>query len=427
MATAKITEKYARSLEWHGAGYVVWDAELDGFGVRVWGKGSKRGYVVQVKRDGRSFRKALGRVGEVSQDKARAQAITYRGIVKDGRDPRAEEQTERGAWTLQDAMNYFLGAYVDAKGSSEGHIGNAKSLFKHHVPDRWKTTKLRDISHEQIAKRFRVIAGGTGDKDAPGGASRANLWLALMSKLFALGEGKGYVVKNPCRGIDKIKTASRERYLSAREIGTLWDHLSKHKNTEAASFAQLILVTGARPIEVANMEWAHLDKHTGVWTKPPRNTKARRQHVVRLSERAMRVLGRLDTYKRSRYVFPSTTDASKPRDPKLKKFWNSVRKACGLPGVRLYDCRHSFASWLAMGGATELELAALLGHNSTQITKRYVHLAADHLKQRADIMGDVIRRALEEYPPDQIPIVAEEKKNGVIVQTLLPLIPGEDY
>ena len=111
-----------------------------------------------------------------THDKARAQAIAFRGAVKDGRDPHAEQQAERGAWTLQDAMDYFLGSYADAKGTSEGHIANSKSLFRHHVLDKWKRMKLADITHEQIAKRFRAIAGGTGDKHAPGGQTRANHW-----------------------------------------------------------------------------------------------------------------------------------------------------------------------------------------------------------------------------------------------------------
>ena len=112
MATAKITEKFAKSLNWRGVEYIVWDEDLDGYGVRVWGEGSKRAYIVQIKRDGKTSRKALGKVGEVSQEHARQQAIAFRGAVRQGRDPRAEEKAERGAWTLQDAIDYFLGDYA---------------------------------------------------------------------------------------------------------------------------------------------------------------------------------------------------------------------------------------------------------------------------------------------------------------------------
>lgn len=169
------------------------------------------------------------------------------------------------------------------------------------------------------------------------------------------------------------------------------------------------------------MRWADLDRATGMWAKPAPRTKQRKQHRVRLTEKAMRALGRLDTHKRSAYVFPSPNDPSKPRSDKLRAFWRHVRINCALPDVRLYDCRHSFASWLAMGGATELEIAAQLGHSNAQTTRRYVHIAAEHLRAKAGIMGEVIARALEDNPPDQVPIVAETRPDGTLIQYLLPM------
>ena len=42
MATAStVTEKYAKSLQWRDGEYIVWDTDLEGFGVRVWGPGNK--------------------------------------------------------------------------------------------------------------------------------------------------------------------------------------------------------------------------------------------------------------------------------------------------------------------------------------------------------------------------------------------------
>ena len=69
-----------------------------------------------------------------------------------------------------------------------------------------------------------------------------------------------------------------------------------------------------------------------------------------------------------------------------------------------------------MKGATELEIAAQLGHSNAQTTRRYVHLAPEHLRAKVGIMGEVIARALEDNPPDQVPLVAEQRANGVLVQ-----------
>ena len=115
-------------------------------------------------------------------------------------------------------------------------------------------------------------------------------------------------------------------------------------------------------------KWSHLDKNTGVWTKPAARTKQRKQHKVKLTDRALAVLNRLDTWKRSEFVFPAPEDATQPRQDKLKSFWRATRKRCALPDVRLYDCRHSFASWLAMNGTSVLHIAEQLGHADTKTT-----------------------------------------------------------
>ena len=48
--------------------------------------------------------------------------------------------------------------------------------------------------------------------------------------------------------------------------------------------------------------------------------------------------------------------------------------------VRLHDLRHSCASYLAMNGATPLEIGDVLGHKTLAMVRRYSHLSAEHKK-----------------------------------------------
>ncbi len=66
----------------------------------------------------------------------------------------------------------------------------------------------------------------------------------------------------------------------------------------------------------------------------------------------------------------------------------------GLDDVRLHDLRHSFASVGAAGGLSLPMIGALLGHTQAATTQRYAHLAADPLKQAADMIGERIRAAM---------------------------------
>ena len=74
---------------------------------------------------------------------------------------------------------------------------------------------------------------------------------------------------------------------------------------------------------------------------------------------------------------------TKTRFTKIYNNWSSILKKAGLdgnPGVdklRFHDLRHSAASYLAMGNASTLQIAEVLGHKSLQTTKRYAHLSVD--------------------------------------------------
>jgi integrase len=77
-------------------------------------------------------------------------------------------------------------------------------------------------------------------------------------------------------------------------------------------------------------------------------------------------------------------------------FWKEVKAEAGLPGVRLHDLRHSFASHAAARSETLPMIGKLLGHARLTSTSRYAHLddgpvldAAERIEQLlAEAMGD---------------------------------------
>lgn len=57
-----------------------------------------------------------------------------------------------------------------------------------------------------------------------------------------------------------------------------------------------------------------------------------------------------------------------------------------MPRFRFHDLRHGYASRLAEAGPGEQELAALLGHGSSQMVSRYAHLRPETLGRAADVL-----------------------------------------
>ena len=69
-------------------------------------------------------------------------------------------------------------------------------------------------------------------------------------------------------------------------------------------------------------------------------------------------------------------------DPRnfYRRVWLPAVKAAGIEGATWHDLRHTFASRLAMSGATEGTIASLLRHSGAALVRRYAHLSPSHLK-----------------------------------------------
>jgi integrase len=72
----------------------------------------------------------------------------------------------------------------------------------------------------------------------------------------------------------------------------------------AALALELAVLTATRTSEVLNAKWAEFDLDAGLWTIPAERMKARREHRVALSNRALAIVKELSAARRSEFVFP---------------------------------------------------------------------------------------------------------------------------
>src|SRR4029077_12462262 len=79
---------------------------------------------------------------------------------------------------------------------------------------------------------------------------QANQILAAASAIFSWAVKQEIITVNPCSGVERNTTTSRERVLSDVEIVAFWPHLS--------SSLKMILLTGQRPGEIAHLNRAHV-------------------------------------------------------------------------------------------------------------------------------------------------------------------------
>ena len=68
-----------------------------------------------------------------------------------------------------------------------------------------------------------------------------------------------------------------------------------------------------------------------------------------------------------------------------KSFRNALEKA-QIKNFRFHDIRHTFSTYLSMGGIDEITRAELMGHCKSTITSRYSHTSWERKAEAVEIM-----------------------------------------
>lgn len=66
-----------------------------------------------------------------------------------------------------------------------------------------------------------------------------------------------------------------------------------------------------------------------------------------------------------------------------------LRRA-GITNFRFHDLRHNAASYLAMSGASLMEIADFLGHKTLAMVRRYAHLSELHTRGVVERMNRAV-------------------------------------
>ncbi len=107
--------------------------------------------------------------------------------------------------------------------------------------------------------------------------------------------------------------------------------------------------------------------------------------TMKLGTEAIEILWQLGTLERSGYVF--TTDPNGgPANAKnfYKRHYLKIVRRLGLADVTWHTLRRTYASRLAMSGASSYDLTMGLRHSSLALVKRYAGLSPDYQRQIAE-------------------------------------------
>ena len=126
--------------------------------------------------------------------------------------------------------------------------------------------------------------------------------------------------------------------------------------------------------EIAAMRWEHLDRQERVLLVPVTKTGTPRE--VPLSRAAAAVLDALP-HRPDGQVWGMRPDS-------ISQAFERVCKAAGIEGLTFHDLRHEATSRLFEKGLGDMQVAAITGHKTHQMLKRYTHLRAKDLAPLLD-------------------------------------------
>ncbi|WP_460710335.1 tyrosine-type recombinase/integrase [Lysobacter terrae] len=282
--------------------------------------------------------------------------------------------------TLADAIDRYLTVTLPQSKHQKNASEQTRLLtwWKKELGNR----PLVGITAATVAEvRDRLVSEPNKHGKVPSGATINRRITALSAVLTVTVKEYGWLTKNPIPNVTRMPDSKgRERFLSDAERTQLLDACRASELDALHPLVTLALATGARKSELLGLLWSQVDMGRG--TVRFLDTKNGESRTVPLAPPAVEALkawgkGRL----RTGPVFPYTKD-------QVDKPWRDAREAAGLQDFRFHDLRHSAASYLAMSGASLMDIAAILGHKTLAMVKRYSHLSEQHTKAAVDRMAE---------------------------------------
>jgi integrase len=244
-----------------------------------------------------------------------------------------------------------------------------------------KATNRRELRVNQL-KQFHIDRWLASQPDWEAGSQRIAINVVVRALNWAV--KKGYISRNPIKGIERPQARSRgdECLISEEE----------HKKLLAACDRECwrhILIalrhTGGRPGEIALVTAAEFNEAEAIWELDDHKMESKGlERVIALTPTLVALSKKLAAKYPTGPLFRNSL-GNPWTDVTIAKLVRRLRKKAGLGShVIPYAYRHTFATDQLEKGTPDAHVAALLGHQSTNmIYKHYGHLKKIKTVRRA--------------------------------------------
>jgi integrase len=313
-------------------------------------------------------RRALGEYGKITLEQAREKAREWLALIRRGLDPKVEEARQKAEAQRRQNNTFAAVAaeFLERHASGLRKAEEARRIIEREFVQRWGQRPITEIMPEEVAAAIRAIV----KRGAP---YQAHNSLGYLRRLFnwAIGTHEFGITASPVgqlRPADLIgKREARERVLTDAELRAVW-HAADDMGYPYGPLFHLLVMTGQREREVADMQWPEVNFDQKLWTIPAQRMKGGRAHEVPLPHDALALLQRLSRFSGDS-VF-TTTAGAKP----VNGFSKAKARIDKLSGVRdwvIHDLRRTARTHLSALPVQDLVRELVIAHARPGLHKVY--------------------------------------------------------
>src|SRR5882672_11441392 len=294
MPKLHMTDVVVSRLKFSGTYY---DETTPAFGLRV-GKNRKTWFVVRGRE---RLRTNIGQYPAISLADAR----------KEARKLLVENPTNVGRITFNAAYDIYKEAL---KSKKERTQYDYKRVLEKYLQPKLGTKKLADISYDDITAITNPLAHSE---------KRNTLAVGRTFFRWCVRPPRRYLKHSPLEGVELPKPRKGKRILEPDEIKIVWN-AAKGQGYPYGSICQLLIVTGQRRGEIANLRRPWINEKDRTITLPEWVCKNSKEHTFPYGDLVAGILETVPRRNDTDLLFPSTRSTERPLSG-----WSKYKKELG--------------------------------------------------------------------------------------------------
>ncbi len=322
-------------------------------------------WIVRKRLRGEQLKFTIGEESAISLDVAMEEARAALALIKKGINPNEVKKAKAvGPVTFGTVAEQWMTTRMAQQRRS---VAQVQRVLDHDLLPSLADKPIADVTLADVAKCVRVV-------QTRGSAGVARQVWSTCTALMNWAVTNGILKASPLAGVRGVAdpVPPRERWLNPEELRDVWQATATLGEPHA-SVVKLLILTGAREMEIAALEWSEIDRSEGLIRLPgPRTKRTKPKHYnigrdIPLSSAMLAVLDQVQPTtdpdgKRSPFVFPKTNGKpeyrwgypkekidraiaerreAEGRPPMLGWWWHDLRRSLGTLMAR--DLRQSVA------------------------------------------------------------------------------------